>query len=361
MNTDCLKLTTYFGERERAAESREFLAESLLTLYGEHRVANSIMLRGISGFGPSHILRSDESLSLSEDPPVAVVAVDNHTKIAGLVDEVLTRASRAVITLERLKLVTDDIGDSGNRANLNDTVKLTVYVGRQERIFGVPAYYAVCDLLYRRRLAVGSVFVGVDGTVHGKRKRARFFSRNVDVPMMVVAVGSREQISRVLPELGGLLRTPMLTVERVRVCKSDGVLLGRPDELPQTDARGAPLFQKLMVYTTEDTRHDGVPVHRALIRRLRQTNTASGVTVLRGVWGFSGDRKPHGDRMFRVGRRVPVTTFIVDTPDLISRSFEIVDELTGGRGLVTSEMVPARITIDGASCQGTAALAEHRY
>jgi hypothetical protein len=34
----------------------------------------------------------------------------------------------------------------------------------------------------------------------------------------------------VLPELGALLRRPLLTVERVRVCKRDGQCLARPGE-----------------------------------------------------------------------------------------------------------------------------------
>jgi hypothetical protein len=36
-----------------------------------------------------------------------------------------------------------------------------------------------------------------------------------------------------------------------------------------------------------------------------------------------------------------VVTIVVDHPDRIARSFEIVDEITHERGLVTSEMVPA--------------------
>src|ERR1700738_4456999 len=66
--------------------------------------------------------------------------------------------------------------------------------------------------MYRRQLAGASVFLGVDGTAHGHRERARFFERNADVPMMTIAVGSGEQIGRVLPELGGLLRRPLITI-----------------------------------------------------------------------------------------------------------------------------------------------------
>jgi PII-like signaling protein len=357
MNDDCLKLTAYFGERQRSGG--RFLADAMLELYGSQAVATSVMLRGIGGFGARHQLRTDESLSLSEDPPVAVAAVDTRSKIESVADDVVSMTSRGLITLERARLVEDDIGDI--TARLDETVKLTIYVGRQERVYGVPAYYAVCDLLYRRGMAGASVFLGVDGTAHGQRARARFFSRNVNVPMMIISVGARGQISRVLPELGALLRRPLLTVERVRVCKRDGELLDRPDSLPGTDKRGSPLWQKLMVYTSEAARHDGLPIHRALVRRLRQSGTASGATVLRGIWGFHGDRKPHGDRLFQFSRQVPVTTVIVDTPDSIARSFDIVDELTGRHGLVTSEMVPALVLVDGDNRRGGTALADYRY
>ena len=78
---DYLKLTAYFGERQRSHDG--FLADALLDLYGRTAVASSVVLRGIAGFGPRHQFRSDESLSLSEDPPVAVAAVDTADKIAG--------------------------------------------------------------------------------------------------------------------------------------------------------------------------------------------------------------------------------------------------------------------------------------
>jgi PII-like signaling protein len=361
MNDDCLKLTAYFEERLRIAGG--FVADAMLGLYGTHNIATSVMLRGIGGFGGRHQLHTDESLSLSEEPPVAVVGVDTRTKIESLADSVVEMTPRGLVTLERARLVDEEIDGLDDKLDhkLDDAIKLTVYVGRQERVFGVPAYYAVCDLLHRRGLAGATVFLGVDGTSHGERARASFFSRNVNVPMMIIAVGNRGQVSRVLPELGGLLRRRLLTVERVRVCKSAGQLLSRPDTLPSADERGLRLWQKLMVYTSEATLHDGVPIHRALVRRLRQSGTASGATVLRGIWGFQDGQKPHGDKVFQLSRRVPVTTIVVDTPDSITRSFDIVDELTSRHGLVTSEMVPALVMVDGVTRRGDTRLAWYRY
>jgi len=158
--------------------------------------------------------------------------------------------------------------------------------------------------------------------------------------MMVIAVGSGERITRVLPELGGLLRRPLLTLEQVRICKRDGVQYAAPSELPGTDEHGMPLWHKLMIYTSEAALVDGQPIHRAIVRRLRAAGL-SGATTLRGLWGFHGDHAPHGDRLLQAGRRVPVITVVIDAPERIAAAFAIVDELTRNQGLVTSETVPA--------------------
>jgi PII-like signaling protein len=365
MNQPCLKLTAYFGERQRTVgNDARFLADAMFDVFGAHDVATSVMLRGIASFGPSHELRTDVSLSLSEDPAVAIAAVDVEAKIRSLVDEVDAMTGRGLVTLERARLVTRQLGTDALRdfdSHNGDAAKLTVYVGRQERVAGKSAQYAICDLLYRHGFAGAIVLLGVDGTAHGERYRARFFGRNVNVPLMIIAIGSTEQVSAAATELAAEVPNPLLTVERVRLCKRDGDLFARPQELPATDENGRTLWQKLMVYTTEATTQDGLPIHRALIQRLLHSGTARGATVLRGIWGFHGDHKPHGDKLFQLARRVPVTTIIVDTPESIARSFDIVDEVTSRHGLVTSEMVPAALSLDETQRLGDITLAQHDY
>jgi PII-like signaling protein len=349
--TDHLKLTSYFAERLRHGD--RFLSDALLDLYSEHAVATSVVLRGIASYGPHHELRSDQSLSLSEDSPIAIAAVDSTDKMAGLVEQVAAMMSRGLVTLERAHL--------GGYRSTPDAAKLTVYVGRQDRADGRPAYRAVCEVLHRLGFAGASVFLGVDGTVRGQRRRARFVSRNIGVPVMIIAVGTGGQVTDALPELETLLREPLFTVERAQLCKRDGELLARPPALPATDEQGRPLWQKLMVYTSEAALHNGVPVHRAIVRRLFDSRSARGATVLRGIWGFHGDHTPHGDSWLQLARRVPVTTVVVDAPDRISATFEIIDELTRQHGLVTSELVPAMVSIDDGKRVGGVALADFPY
>lgn len=359
MDHDCLKLITYSAERRRTAQG--FVSDQMLDLYARHDVACGIVLRGISGFGTGRHLRTDQSLTLSEDPPVAISAVDTTARIEALIDPVLALQQRGLVTLERARLLRGDAGRSGLPDELPEAVKLTIYVGRKERVNGAPAYVALCDLMHRRRLAGASVFLGVDGVSHGRRQRAHFLGRNADVPMMIVAVGSGDRIGQVVPELGTLLRRPLFTLERVRVCKRDGTLLERPDPLPVVDEHGLPLFQKLAIYTRESAHHDGVPIHRALVAELRRRRGPDGATVLRGVWGFHGEHRPHGDTLMSLTRRVPVLTVVIDTPANIAESFDVVDEVTREQGLVTSELVPALVSDDGDTGQGPPRLARHRY
>jgi PII-like signaling protein len=324
--TEYQKLTSYFGERHRSGGA--FVADALLELYGRHEIAASILLRGTEGFGLKHHLRTDRSLSLSEDLPLVAVAVDTRPRIEAVLGPALALNPAGLVTLEGARL----LGDTGV-AGPDEETKLTVYLGRQERVYRVPAFVAVCDLLHRRGVDGATALLGVDGTAHGRRQRAAFFSRNAEVPMMIIAVGAGEQISRVLPELGALLRRPLLTLERVRVCKRDGRCLAGPLG-PGGDSR----WQKLMVYTSEAVKHQGRPVHRAIVRRLRSAGI-SGATTLRGIWGFHGDHAPHGDRLLQLGRHVPAVTIVIDTPERIATAYAVIDELTSERGLVTCETI----------------------
>jgi PII-like signaling protein len=359
VNEDCLKLTTYLGERHRAHD--HFVADALLDLYGRREVQISVMLRGAEGFGHKHHRRTDRMLTLSEDLPLVAVAVDTRPRIESLLEELVAVDRRGLITLERARLLTGEILPTALPEELHDATKLTIYVGRDERCYGVPAFVALCDLLQRRGIAGATVLLGVDGTAHGVRERARFFGRNAAVPAMIIAVGAGPRIARVLPELGALLQRPLLTLERVRVCKRDGQLLARPDALPGADEHGRAMWQKLMVYTSERARHGRSPLHLALVRGLREAG-ARGATCLRGIWGFHGDHAPHGDRLLQVRRRVPIVTIVVDEPARIRQWFEIVDGLTDRAGLVTSEMVPAMASVAEAGGQyGGLRLARHRF
>jgi PII-like signaling protein len=271
---------------------------------------------------------------------MVTVAVDTRQRIEQALAEVAALTSHGLVTLERARLLTGAVEEVRLPEGLAEQTKLTIYLGRGEQAGGRPAFLAVVDLLQRHGVDGATVLLGVDGTAHGVRQRARFFGHNVGVPLMIIAVGAGAAIAAALPELSAMLNRPLLTLERIRVCKRDGHKLAEPEPLPEVDAAGLGVWQKLMVYAGEEAQHHRHPLYVELARRLLQAG-AAGTTALRGIWGYHGDHAPHGDRLLSLRRRVPVLTVVVDTPARICRWFGIVDELTNETGLVTCEMVPA--------------------
>jgi PII-like signaling protein len=338
--TDALKLTTYFGERDRAGD--RYLADALADLYARHGLRTSVLLRGVEGFGPKQLLRTDRLLTLSEDLPMVSTAVDERPAIEGVLGEVRALAFDGLVTLERARLITAESDGDAVPGDAGDAIKLTVYLGRYERIGGRLGHQVVVDVLRARGVAGATALLGVDGTAHGERRRARFFGANTTVPLMVVAVGARERVADAAGELRRLLPRPLMTVERVRVCKRDGQLLAEPHQTPDTDPSAPDVATKLMIYASEQSRSEAGPLHGRLIRALREAG-AAGATTLRGIWGFHGDHRPHGDVLWQIRRHVPVVIVVVDTPARSRRWFEIVDHHTRETGLVTSELVPSSI------------------
>jgi PII-like signaling protein len=315
-----LKLSVYFGERDRAAG--RFLSDALLDLFGTRGLAASILLRGTAGFGAKHHLHTDRVLSLSEDLPLVAIAVDDEARIRAVLPTVTELAGDGLVTLERASL--DGAPGRG------DDVKLTLYAPR-----GGPYREAVASL-QRHGVAGATVLDGVDGTLGGERRRARLLGRNGGVPLMVVAVGA-------VPELPDLLPGAIVTRERVRVLKRDGRRLADP----HTREEAGEMWQQLTLYGHEHAEPAVVTLRRA---------GARGVTVLRGSWGYHGDHAPHGDRLRDLKRDLPVVVVAVDAPERAARWFESFDRLTQRSGLVTSELVPAWRAVGGDFAHGDLAL-----
>lgn len=354
MSTETLKLTAYLGERDRAG--RAFLADRLLGLFERRGVAMSVLLRGIEGFGAKHALHTHRLLTLSEDLPVVAIAIDERERIEVVAREAAAAMPKGLLTLERARLLTAADAAALDDGAPADEAKLTVWCGRREAAAGRPAHVAVIDVLHHHGVAGATALLGVDGTVGGERRRASFFGRNAEVPVVVVSVGAGAALAAAQPRIAALLDDPVMTLERVRVCRRDGVTLARPEPVPATDEAGLHRWQQLTVYTGEQARHDGRPVYVELVRRLRAAG-AGGATVLRGIRGYHGDHAPHGERPFALRRRVPVVVIAVDGPDRIHRWLEVAAELTPEAGLVTIENVPALRAATAAGAHGGLRLA----
>lgn len=341
MDEDAVILTAYFGGHHYpGAGSRD---DALVDLFARRSVTASVSLRGIEGYGPLEAGAAGHGLPVAQDTPLTVVAVGAPARIGAVVDDLARISQPKLVTLERARLLSRPIEPIALGEAPWEATKLTIYCGRADRIYQIPAFEEACELLYRRGVAGATVLSGLDGTADGRRRRSQFLRRG-DAPLMVVAVGDGARIAPLLPELGGLFRHPVMTIAKVQLCKRDGQLISSPERLPADedapDLGGMEPRAKLTVYTSESARIHGQPAHREFIRLLRSAGV-SAATVQRGSWGFHGERAPHGDRLVPLKRHVPVVTTVIDRVDRIGVAFDVIDKLTPDRGLVIAETVLA--------------------
>jgi PII-like signaling protein len=340
MAGEALKLSVYFGERDH--DGGRLLADAVIDVFAQHGMRESVLLRGIEGFGIKHRLLSDRTLTLSEDLPMLATALDTRARVGPVLEDVRGLSRNGLITLERARLLGEQLDGDDLELLGEQSGKLTIYLGRHGRAGGAPAYQAVVERLHSHGLAGAIVQLGLDGTAKGVRRRAGFLARNGSVPMTITSVGERRALAQALPELTTMLERPTMTLERVQVCKRDGVLLA-PPELPPGDGDGVARWQKLVVSAGERSRYGHQPLHGALVRRLRREG-AAGATALRGLWGYHGEHRPHGERFWSLARDVPVQVVVLDTAANMRRWFAIVDEVTAQTGLVTSQVVAPQVS-----------------
>jgi PII-like signaling protein len=341
VDEECTVLTSYLTQRQRAEGVPS--SEVLIGLYAGWRTAASILLCGIEGSGRRQT-RVGRSLPQAAESSLTAIAVDTQANIEAVLDETLRLARPRLVTIERARLLSGEIEPVRLGEEPGDATRLTVYCRQRDRAYQIPAFEAACELLYRRRVAGATVLSGVDGAdpAHARPQHGQFLRRDADVPLMVVAVGAGDRIAMLLPELGAMFRRPLMTIEKVRLCKRDGQFVSRPETARGAAGVGAGMTAqfKLTVYTSEAARHDGHPVHRAIVRSLDSAGI-SGATTVRGIWGYHGDHAPHGDHFPRSARHVPVVTTVIANPEQISAAFDAIDPHTAERGLVTAEAVLA--------------------
>jgi PII-like signaling protein len=199
---------------------------------------------------------------------------------------------------------------------------------------------AALGLLREAGVPGATALLGLDGTILGGRRRGRVLSGNNGVPALVVSVGRRETMAGVVACLRAQAGEHVVTAERVHVMRRAGEALGELPATPAADPSGLGVWQRVSVFSGEQARWDGGPLHARLVRRLREEG-AAGAPVLRGFLGYSDDRRIHADRLLSVRRHTPVVVSLIDSPDAIARLWPVVVRATATTGLVTCEAIPA--------------------
>lgn len=93
------------------------LYQSIVERLRERGLAGATVLRGIEGFGARQHLHSTRILSLSQDLPILIEAVDTEEKVRGVLPDLDEMLGDGLITLEKVDVITYRAGESdeGNR------------------------------------------------------------------------------------------------------------------------------------------------------------------------------------------------------------------------------------------------------
>jgi PII-like signaling protein len=81
------------------------LYQAIIERLRERGVAGATVLRGIEGFGAKQHLHSTRILSLSEDLPILIEAVDAEEKVRAILPELDEMLGDGMITLERVEVI----------------------------------------------------------------------------------------------------------------------------------------------------------------------------------------------------------------------------------------------------------------
>jgi PII-like signaling protein len=319
-----LKLVVHHGERARSGG--RLTGDAVMDAVAAAGVAAAVALRGVEGFGAHHRLRTDRLLTLSDDLPLVTVAVGPATAVAPLATAVAGLVPSGLLTLERVALpglgLDDDLFPPAG-----GTAKLTVHCARG-------AVRAVCGALVAEGAAGVTALVGVDGVLGGRRRRGSVRAAGRDVPAAVIAVGPSPALLRALPRVRGAAGDHVLCLERVNLVRRAGAAVGPLPVVPERDAAGLGLWQRVLVALGPGER----AAHR-LVRELRAAGCA-GATALRGALATFGGAV-HEERFPALRRRAPVHLTIVDTPAEVHRVWPVIEAATARDGLVTCETLPA--------------------
>lgn len=339
MNVAAFRLSVYFGESLTVGP--ELACNAVIEVFARHHVTVATLFRGLEGYGASRRIKLSSFPDISTDLPLVATAIDTPQRIEGLLNEVDRVVSRGLVTVEHVQLVTGaDVAHTDVPCGPGLTAKMSIYCGRGERVGTARAYRSIVDLLQRQGLPGATVLFGVDGLNRGARSRARLFGRNVDVPVMITAVGSAEVLTRVLPLLAELLAAPLITLERVALVKHEGEALEPFPVGSRGDRGGTGSWQSLEIYSRRNSTYEGRAIYAEMTRRLRRLG-AAGVTTISGEWGFSSEETPHGDKLWTTDSYLPTCTRYIDHSQKMLEVWPVIDELTSEHGIVTSQFVSA--------------------
>ena len=233
-------LRVYLQSADRSPHVPTF--ERILQAARKEKLAGATVLRGILGAG-RHGEIKPSAWTIVRHEPVIVEIVDSAEKIVKFVEGTLDGLMvGGMITLERaaVMMYRDRTRDEGSKFELAGALKplstmpaikpgshmkiqengvlVRVFIGESDRFAGKPLYEAIVQKTRELGLAGATVLRGTEGfgansIVH----KSALLELSTDLPVVIEIVDSEEKIKLLLPELEGMVKEGMVTMEYVVV------------------------------------------------------------------------------------------------------------------------------------------------
>jgi PII-like signaling protein len=211
-----------------------------------------------------------------------------------------------------------------------DATRLSVYFG--EGISAGPALAsdALMASFAAHDLVTATLLRGIEGFGLNRRIHAeRFPDVSTDLPLLAVALDTRERIDATLPDVDRTVSRGLVTLEPVRLATGADVAAA---DFPTGSGQAA----QLTVTCGAGERAGRRPAYRAVVELLRACG-ASGATVLPGVDGLLRGRRRRA-RLFATNASTPLTIVSVGAPDRLHAALAALAELLR-EPLVTLERI----------------------
>jgi PII-like signaling protein len=193
-----------------------------------------------------------------------------------------------------------------------DALELSVYFGDSLTSGPALASDALMACFAEHRPVIATLLRGIEGFGLNRRIHAeRFPDVSTDLPLLAVAVDTRERIRSVLDDVDRVMPRGLVTLEEVRLATGPDVATA---EFPDAPGRAA----QLTIVCGSGERAGRRPAYREVVALLRRLG-ASGATVLPGVDGLLRGRRRRA-RLFSANANTPMTIVSVGAVDRLRRA-----------------------------------------
>ncbi|MDR3742002.1 MAG: DUF190 domain-containing protein [Terracidiphilus sp.] len=174
-------------------------------------------------------------------------------------------------------------------------VKVTIYLSEGATHHGVPIYSRILDFLFYRGVAGATVLKGIAGFGADHHMHAASLLEVSDhLPLKIEFIESRDKVESLLGKLEEMCGSGLIELQETTVAK--------PAQQSHTAASTPPAHlkieghaQMMRIYVCESDRWRDKPLYKALVEALR-ANDIAGVTVYRGIAGYSAYRPAKKDK-----------------------------------------------------------------